>query len=97
MSSLDMTFHGIWESALQWMPFAAMLPGFLPAACPIPDSYNYIQQQPLLLKSLRSIGKFFVFVAGGLVAIIVGSFMIRGTMHMWDRPESKDSESKDDD
>ena len=31
-----------------------------------------------------TIGKLFIFVIGGLVAIIVGSFMIRGTMHMWD-------------
>jgi len=33
-----------------------------------------------------------VFLIGGLVAIIVGSFMIRGTMHMWD---NVDDEKKD--
>ena len=35
------------------------------------------------MASIKDIGKLFVFVIGGLVAIIVGSFMIRGTMHMW--------------
>jgi hypothetical protein len=45
----------------------------------------------------RDIGKFVLFIVGGLVAIIVGSFMIRGTMHMWDKPENKKSgkENKD--
>ena len=37
-----------------------------------------------MLASIKDIGKLFIFVVGGLVAIIVGSFMIRGTMHMWD-------------
>ena len=37
-----------------------------------------------MLASIKDIGKLFIFVIGGLVAIIVGSFMIRGTMHMWD-------------
>ena len=41
---------------------------------------------------IRSIGRFFMFLVGGLVAIIVGSFMIRGTMHMWDNPDSDDDE-----
>lgn len=38
-----------------------------------------------------------MFIVGGLVAIIVGSFMIRGTMHMWDNPdkEKKDEKNKD--
>jgi len=39
------------------------------------------------LIGIRSIGRFFMFIIGGIVAIIVGSFMIRGTMHMWDNPE----------
>ena len=45
---------------------------------------------------IRSVGRFFVFVIGGLAAIIVGSFMIRGTMHMWDKDEdsSKKNDSK---
>ena len=40
---------------------------------------------------IKSIGNFFGFIAGGIVAIIVGSFMIRGTMHMWDSDESTSS------
>ena len=48
-----------------------------------------------VLASIKDIGKFFLFIVGGIVAIIVGSFMIRGTMHMWDKPEKKDSEKKD--
>jgi len=44
-----------------------------------------------MLVNIKDIGKLFVFVIGGLVAIIVGSFMIRGTMHMWD---NKDDEKR---
>jgi hypothetical protein len=49
------------------------------------------------LASIKDIGKLFVFVIGGLVAIIVGSFMIRGTMHMWDNvdDDEKDTGNKD--
>ena len=43
---------------------------------------------------IRDIGRFFGFIVGGLVAIIVGAFMIRGTMHMWDKPvNSQDKNS----
>ncbi len=38
-----------------------------------------------------------MFIVGGLVAIIVGSFMIRGTMHLWDKPENKKTDEKDKD
>lgn len=44
------------------------------------------------MANIKDVGKFFVFIVGGLVAIIVGSFMIRGTMHMWDNPD----DNKDD-
>jgi hypothetical protein len=45
--------------------------------------------------NIKDIGRFFLFIVGGLVAIIVGSFMIRGTMHMWDNPEkNKKDENK---
>ena len=49
------------------------------------------------MANIKDIGKFFLFIVGGLVAIIVGSFMIRGTMHMWDKPEKEkvDKEKKD--
>ena len=38
-----------------------------------------------------------MFIVGGLVAIIVGSFMIRGTMHMWDKKKKKKKDEKDND
>jgi len=31
-----------------------------------------------------------MFIVTGIVAIIVGSFMIRGTMHLWDKPSGHD-------
>ncbi len=37
-----------------------------------------------------------MFIVGGLVAIIVGSFMIRGTMHLWDKPKNE-KDKKDND
>ncbi|MDH5431513.1 MAG: hypothetical protein OEW78_06490 [Nitrosopumilus sp.] len=39
------------------------------------------------MASIKDIGKLFLFIVTGLVTIIVGSFMVRGTMHMWDNPE----------
>ena len=58
------------------------------------DNYNYTLDILYLLTNIQSIGRFFLFIVGGIVAIIVGSFMIRGTMHLWDKP---DSEKKYDD
>jgi len=47
--------------------------------------------------SIKDIGKLFLFVVTGFVAIIVGSFMVRGTMHMWDKPdEDKKNKKKED-
>ena len=46
------------------------------------------------MASIKDIGKFFLFIVGGLVAIIVGSFMIRGTMHMWDKPGKEKTYTK---
>ncbi|WP_179372477.1 hypothetical protein [Nitrosopumilus ureiphilus] len=48
------------------------------------------------MASIKDIGKFFLFIVGGLVAIIVGSFMIRGTMHMWDNPDKETKDEKKD-
>ncbi len=50
-----------------------------------------------MLAGIKDIGKFFMFIVGGLVAIIVGSFMIRGTMHMWDKAENEKKDEKDND
>lgn len=46
------------------------------------------------MANIKDIGKFFLFIVGGLVAIIVGSFMIRGTMHMWDKPGNETTDKK---
>jgi hypothetical protein len=46
------------------------------------------------LAGIKSIGGFFMFIVGGIIAIIVGSFMIRGTMHMWDNSESDEKKKK---
>ena len=44
---------------------------------------------------IRSVGRFFLFIAGGIAVIIVGFFMLRGNMRMWDR--SKSDAGDDDD
>ncbi|WP_316505517.1 hypothetical protein [Nitrosopumilus sp.] len=54
------------------------------------------------MASIKDVGKFFLFIVGGIVAIIVGSFMIRGTMHMWDEqdetnPNNREPSRKDKD
>ncbi len=48
------------------------------------------------MASIKDIGKFFMFIVGGLVAIIVGSFMIRGTMHLWDKPKNEEGKKDND-
>ena len=49
------------------------------------------------MANIKDIGKLFLFIVTGLVAIVVGSFMVRGTMHMWDKPGElkKDKKKKD--
>jgi len=42
------------------------------------------------LANFRDIGRFFIFIIGGLVAVIVGAFMLRGNMHLWDKKNSED-------
>ena len=49
-----------------------------------------------MLASIKDIGKFFLFIVGGIVAIIVGSFMIRGTMHMWDNSKKDNNPNEKD-
>ena len=44
---------------------------------------------------IDNVKKVFVFIVGGLVAIIVGAFMLRGNMHLWDQ-NSKKINDKDD-
>jgi len=42
------------------------------------------------MAGIKTLGHVVMFVVGGIIAIIVGSFMIRGTMHLWDNPKSDD-------
>jgi len=44
--------------------------------------------------NLKSIRNVVGFVVSGLVAIIVGCFMLRGTMHLWDN-QDKEKKTKD--
>ena len=37
------------------------------------------------MAGIRDVARLFGFIASGIVAIVVGAFMLRGTMHMWDR------------
>tara|TARA_B100000427_G_scaffold329191_1_gene344420 strand:+ start:1083 stop:1226 length:144 start_codon:yes stop_codon:yes gene_type:complete len=37
------------------------------------------------MSKLGVIGRGFMFVVVGFVTIIVGSFLLRGNMHMWDK------------
>ena len=41
----------------------------------------------MLPTAVRMIGRLFLFIAGGIVVIIVGFFMLRGNMRMWDRDD----------
>ena len=50
-----------------------------------------------MLAGIKDVGRFFMFIVGGIVAIIVGSFMIRGTMHLWDNPENGKKDEEDND
>lgn len=42
----------------------------------------------------HSILKVFAFIAVGVVTIVVGAFMLRGTMHLWDK-DKKDKNQAD--
>ena len=49
---------------------------------------------------LGPLGGFCAFIVGGIVAIVVGAFMLRGTMHLWDKndsiPDNKKLKKSDD-
>ena len=46
------------------------------------------------MSKLGMIGRGFMFIVAGLVTIIVGSFLLRGNMHMWDKTKSDESKDK---
>ncbi|MFB5631244.1 MAG: hypothetical protein ACE5RN_06625 [Nitrosopumilaceae archaeon] len=41
----------------------------------------------------KKIVNIFAFIVSGIIAITVGFFMLRGTLRMWDRKKSKNSDS----
>ena len=45
------------------------------------------------MSKLGIIGRGFMFVVVGFVTIIVGSFLLRGNMHMWDKVKKDKSEN----
>tara|TARA_B110000263_G_scaffold229719_1_gene223698 strand:- start:260 stop:403 length:144 start_codon:yes stop_codon:yes gene_type:complete len=46
------------------------------------------------MSKLGIIGRGIMFVVVGLVTIIVGSFLLRGNMHMWDKAKPDESVDK---
>jgi|GEM_PF-1954702 len=44
---------------------------------------------------MKKIVNLFAFIVGGIIAITVGFFMLRGTMRMWDKNKEKHSKSKE--
>lgn len=61
--------------------------------CQLKDNYNYNYNKEIELASIKDIGKLFIFVVVGIGTIIVGSFMIRGTMHMWDNVDDENNDT----
>ena len=41
-----------------------------------------------------AVGRGIMFVVVGVVTVIVGSFLLRGNMHMWDKSKSEKSREK---
>ena len=44
------------------------------------------------MSAIKSAAKFIVFIIVGVVTIVVGSFMLRGIMHLWDRQKKPDGD-----
>ena len=41
-----------------------------------------------------AVGRGEMFVVVGIVTVVVGSFLLRGNMHMWDKTDSEKSKEK---
>ena len=46
------------------------------------------------MSKFGSIRRGIMFVAVGIVTVIVGSFLLRGNMHMWDKTKSEKEKEK---
>ncbi len=44
------------------------------------------------MSMIKSAAKFIVLMIVGIVTIVVGSFMLRGIMHLWDRQKKPDDD-----
>ena len=42
-----------------------------------------------------AVGRGIMFVVVGIVTVVVGSFLLRGNMHMWDKTDSEKSKEKE--
>ncbi len=40
------------------------------------------------------LGTFGAFIVSGIIAIVVGAFMLRGTMHLWDKKDAIPDDAK---
>lgn len=47
--------------------------------------------------NLKTIPRILVIIVGGIVAITVGFFMLRGTMRLWDKSKKSENDSDKDD
>ena len=47
------------------------------------------------MSKLGIIGRGFMFVVVGIVTVIVGSFLLRGNMLMWDKNKSENVKEKE--
>ena len=41
------------------------------------------------MSTIKSVARFIVFITVGVVTIVVGSFMLRGIMHLWDKQKKQ--------
>jgi len=46
------------------------------------------------MSKIKSVARFLVLMVVGLVTIVVGSFMLRGIMHLWDKQKKQDDDKK---
>lgn len=44
------------------------------------------------MSTIKSVAKFLVLIVVGVVTIVVGSFMLRGIMHLWDKQKKSDED-----
>ena len=47
-----------------------------------------------IMTKFGAVGRGIMFVVVGIVTVVVGSFLLRGNMHMWDKTDSKKSKEK---